>query len=198
MENPFERVMSERSNEALIKIVTAEREKYQPEALEAAEAEIQKRNIDTSNFEALTQQATVQKERVATVHSDVAGSGLRLLNFVIDTIIWLTLAALFTFPLSANNPMQLLLGYVLVFAAFIGYYYVMETKFQRTVGKFMTKTKVVQMDGTQPSNGTILVRTLSRLLPFDRLSYLFVKNGLHDYLSKTMVVRDRKEWYNRN
>ena len=81
--------------------------------------------------------------------------------------------------------MQLLLGYVLVFAAFIGYYYVMETKFQRTVGKFgMTKTKVVQMDGTQPSNGTILVRTLSRLLPFDRLSYLFVKNGLHDYLSK--------------
>lgn len=48
MENEFKKVMSERTDEELIKIVTIERGKYNPTAIEAADAEVEKRNIDPS------------------------------------------------------------------------------------------------------------------------------------------------------
>ena len=51
MENEFAKVMSERTDEELIKIVTVERGSYNPTAIEAADSEIEKRNIDTSEFE---------------------------------------------------------------------------------------------------------------------------------------------------
>jgi len=69
----------------------------------------------------------------------------------------------------------------------------MEIKFQKTVAKFITKTKVVRLDGSKPNDSEIIARTICRLIPFDGISYLFVKNGLHDYLSKTKVVKDRVE-----
>ncbi|WP_255572920.1 hypothetical protein [Hanstruepera marina] len=53
MENEFAKVMSERTNEELIKIVTIERARYNPTAIEAADAEVEKRNIDTSEFETI-------------------------------------------------------------------------------------------------------------------------------------------------
>ncbi|WP_349663302.1 RDD family protein [Cellulophaga lytica] len=51
----------------------------------------------------------------------------------------------------------------------------MEIKFQKTIGKFVTKTKVVKMNGEKPTDGDIMTRTFCRLIPFDRLSFLFVK-----------------------
>ncbi|MFC5195237.1 hypothetical protein ACFPH8_07830 [Bizionia hallyeonensis] len=42
MENEFEQAMSERTDEELIKIVTLEKNRYKPIALEAAEIEIEK------------------------------------------------------------------------------------------------------------------------------------------------------------
>ncbi len=84
----------------------------------------------------------------------------------------------------------MLLGYVIMFATFIGYYALMEIKFQKTVGKFLTKTRVIKMNGEKPENSDIISRTFCRLIPFDRISFLFVKNGIHDFLSKTKVVKD--------
>ena len=57
----------------------------------------------------------------------------------------------------------------------------------------VTKTKVVKMNGEKPTDGDIITRTFCRLIPFDRLSFLFVKNGIHDFLSKTKVVKDNVE-----
>ena len=45
MENEFAKVMSERTDAELIKVVTAERDKYNPKGIEAAELEVAKRNI---------------------------------------------------------------------------------------------------------------------------------------------------------
>jgi len=198
MENEFAKVMSERTDEELIKIVTVERERYNPTAIEAADVEIEKRNIDTSEFEKIKEQATVEKEQKQKVDSNVVGSGIRFVNFLIDFIVWLILAFIVSFIIGifvqpTDQGLLTLFGYVLIFGTFIAYYAIMEIKFQKTVGKFVTKTKVVKMNGEKPTDGDIITRTFCRLIPFDRLSFLFVKNGIHDFLSKTKVVKDNVE-----
>ena len=195
MENEFAKVMSERTDEELIKIVTVERERYTPTAIEAADTAMEKRNIDTSEFETIKEQATVEKEQKQKVDSNVVGSGIRFVNFLIDFIVWLILAVIVSFIIGifvqpTDQGILTLFGYVLIFATLIAYYAIMEIRFQKTVGKFITKTKVVKMNGEKPTNGDIITRTFCRLIPFDRISFLFVKNGIHDFLSKTKVVKD--------
>lgn len=200
MENEFTKVMSERTDQELIKIVTVERERYNPTAIEAADLEIEKRNIDTAEFEKIKEKATVDKEQRQKVDSNVVGSGTRFINFLLDFIVWLVFASLISFIIglfvpvtSENQGILTLLIYLIFFGSFIAYYAIMEIKFQKTVGKFVTKTKVVTMNGEKPENGEIIARTFCRLIPFDRLSFLFVKNGIHDFLSKTKVVKDTAE-----
>ncbi|MDO7174239.1 RDD family protein [Mariniflexile sp. AS56] len=200
MENEFTKVMSERTDEDLIKIVTVERERYNPTAIEAADAEIEKRNIDTSEFEKIREKATTEKEQKQKVDSNVVGSGIRFVNFIIDFFVWLILAFIISFiiglfiPVTAESQGILtLFVYALFFGTFIAYYAILEIKFQKTIGKFVTKTKVVKMNGEKPENGDIITRSFCRLIPFDRISFLFVKNGIHDYLSKTKVVKDTAE-----
>src|SRR5690554_731973 len=195
MENEFAKVMSERTDEELIKIVTAERDKYNPTAIEAAELEADKRNIDTSKFEEIKEKTTTERVAKEKVDANVVGSGIRFVNFLIDFIIWLILAMIVIFIIGlvvqpTDESFISLLGYILIFGTFIAYYAIMEIKFQKTVGKFVTKTKVVKMDGTKPKTSDIITRTFCRLIPFDRISFLFVRNGIHDFLSKTKVVKD--------
>ena len=191
MENEFKQVMSERTDDELVKIVTTERDRYNTNAIVAAEAEIEKRNIDTSNFERIKDRATIEKEQKLKVDSNIVGPGLRFLNFIIDLIIWIVIAAILTFPINGSNETQMLLGYLIMFGSFIGYYALMEIKFQKTIGKFITNTKVVKMNGDKPKNYDIISRTFCRLIPLDRISFLFTKNGFHDLLSKTKVIKDR-------
>ncbi|MBC9797859.1 RDD family protein [Sinomicrobium weinanense] len=198
MESEFKQVMSERTDEELIKIVTVEREKYQPLAIEAAELEIDKRNIDTLNFEQIREKATAGKVQKEKVDSNVVGSGIRFVNFLIDFIVWLVLAFILSFILGlfvqpTNQEIISLMGFILLLGTYITYYAVMEIKLQKTVGKFVTKTKVVKINGENPTDGDIITRTFCRLIPFDRLSFLFVKNGIHDFLSKTKVIKDKIE-----
>lgn len=70
------------------------------------------------------------------------------------------------------------------------YYLIFESIWQRTPGKWATKTKVVKLDGTKPSFWRILGRSLARAIPFNALSFLFGKYpyGWHDMISGTMVV----------
>jgi uncharacterized RDD family membrane protein YckC len=198
MENEFKEVMSQRTDEELIKIVTIEREGYNPTAIEAAESEIEKRNIDTSKFEEIKEVATAEKKQKEKVDSNVVGSGIRFLNFIIDFFVWLILATIISiiiglFVQPTDQGIIQIFGYILIFGTFIGYYAIMEIKFQKTIGKFITKTKVVKMNGEKPENSDIISRTFCRLIPFDRISFLFVKNGIHDFLSKTKVVKDKME-----
>ena len=198
MENKFAKVMSERTDEELIKIVTVERGSYNPTAIKAADAEVEKRNIDTSEFEKIREKATAEKEQKEKVDSNVVGSGIRFVNFLIDFIVWLVLAFIISFVIGlfiqpTDQGMISIIGYILIFGTFIAYYAIMEIKFQKTIGKFVTKTKVVKMNGEKPTDGDIITRTFCRLIPFDRLSFLFVKNGIHDFLSKTKVVKDNVE-----
>ena len=62
MENKFNEVMSQRTDEELIKILTVDRERYNPIAIEAAESEIKKRNIDTNKFEEIKKVSSIEKK----------------------------------------------------------------------------------------------------------------------------------------
>ena len=77
---------------------------------------------------------------------------IRLFHFIIDFVVWLLVVHILTFRL--KNP-QSIIAYVIIYAiyffTFIGYYYIMEVCFQRTVAKFITKSKVVNSNnGNKP------------------------------------------------
>lgn len=57
----------------------------------------------------------------------------------------------------------------------------------RSIGKFVTGTKVIMTDGTAPGLRDYFIRNISRLVPFDSVSFLG-ENGWHDSWSDTRVI----------
>lgn len=193
MENQFNKIMSQKSNEELIKITTILQDQYQPLAIDAALNELEKRNISDSEIEEITQIVTKEESQETKKAKSMAGSGLRFLNWIIDSFVWLCMAFILTLPFSTKITWQKMLCYIIIFTSYILYYYLLETKYQKTLGKFITKTKVVKNSEERPSKSDIIVRTLLRIIPFfDSASYLFIRNGLHDRLSETKVIKDIK------
>ncbi len=198
MNNEFTEAMSQRTDEELIKIVSADREKYKSIAIEAAELEIKKRDIDSNKFTEVSATAIVEKEKMQKVESDTVGSFIRFLNFLIDFIVWAMLVTIMSIVseifISSFSPLLVqFFPFIIILSTFLAYYIFMEIKFQKTIGKFVTKTKVVKLNGEKPEASDIISRSFYRLIPFDRISFLFVKNGIHDYLSKTKVIKDISE-----
>ncbi|MBL7947048.1 MAG: RDD family protein [Flavobacteriales bacterium] len=75
-------------------------------------------------------------------------------------------------------------------AMYIGFEY----KWQRTPGKFVTKTRVVNEYGDPPDLSAILLRTVIRLVPFEAFSCFGdpYSRGWHDKWSGTFVVPDEE------
>jgi uncharacterized RDD family membrane protein YckC len=79
--------------------------------------------------------------------------------------------------------------WLLILIVRILYYLFFETVLGATPAKFLTETRVIDYDGTKPSFKNILVRTLSRLVPFEAFSF-FADDGWHDKWSRTLVVKE--------
>lgn len=113
---------------------------------------------------------------------------LYIVNYLFSTISNLlyevTSIEFFYFYSNGNMLWQILIGnfnYCL-------YYFLMENYLDgRTVAKYITGTKVISTDGTKPSTRQIIYRSLSRIVPFDGLSFLG-ENGWHDKWSETRVI----------
>ncbi|MDR2955436.1 MAG: RDD family protein [Prevotella sp.] len=183
MENDFNKIMSLKSAEELIKITQIDRNDYQEIAIEAAEKELASRNIPSEEIDNITQDI-IKAEIKNTV-----SSGVRLINFIIDTLVWLVIAFLLTFPLNAHKASHMIVSYFIIIISYILYYSISEIKYQRTLGKFITKTKVVTYNEEIPKNTDIIIRTVCRFIPFDQISFLFTRNGFHDMFSKTKVIK---------
>ena len=133
------------------------------------------------------------------VTSNLAGQRARLINAMVDTvscmILWLLLS-LGLISMGFNHTIvdetgeQLPFIPIIVLPTFWGYYILAEFLFQRTIGKLLTRTKVVTTTGDKPTLKQIVGRTLSRSIPFEYLSYLGSPSGIHDTLSGTRVVRE--------
>jgi len=195
MDIGFKDVMSKRTDEELVKIVTLDRDGYQPLAVEAAEEEIKQRNIDITKIEQVKVDLKAKIEEQKEFDSKKVSSLKRFIHFIVDTfaIIFMNMIFAFILGLFINPTSQIIitiLGYLMLAASFFGYYIFMETKYQKTIGKFFTKSKVVNKNGVNPEVGEIVIRTLFRLIPFDRISFLFTLNGFHDRLSDTTVIKD--------
>ena len=136
----------------------------------------------------------------------LASRGQRFLNAVIDSlfIYILVLSAGTTIVLvaEATNNFEVsgwvenmsaveVMGYGLLIMFL--YYFLTEVYFSRTLAKLITRTVVVRSDGSKPTIKMIFIRTLSRFIIFEALSYLGeISRGWHDSLSGTYVVRKKK------
>lgn len=136
------------------------------------------------------------------VQINLASAGKRFGNYIIDIIaFWILiillgviygvfLVATDSDDVTADGSADVLL-YIIVYGIYFLYFYGMEAAFQKTLGKMITKTKVVTMDGQKPTNTNILGRTACRFIPFDAFSFLGSKAiGWHDSISKTYVIND--------
>ena len=195
MENNFTKVMSNKTDEELIKIVTVDIGKYQELAIETARNEIDSRNIDWSRFEDTIRKAEVEKYTHEKLENHTVSSQIRFLNFAIDftlifVIYFIIIPNIETF-LFLSNQFERAIYRITSFVFFIFFYYAfLEHKYQKTFGKIVTKTKVVNLKGEKAELSDIIRRTFCRLIPFDRLSYFFTRNGFHDAISKTKVIKD--------
>lgn len=127
----------------------------------------------------------------------VAGKGRRFGTLIIDYVgyyfIMFVIGIVIGIALGRPGVQTLGIGfwYFLAFAVLLGYYLFFEGIWQRTPGKFILGTVVVDLKGGKPSFGQILGRTFSRLIPFEAFSF-FGQDGWHDSLPKTKVVMTRK------
>ena len=138
-------------------------------------------------------------------HFQKASKLKRFFNSIIDTLLLYSsviLLILSTVSDSSNRgglesrELVIVLLPWLLLVGFPGYYIFCEYNFGKTLGKYLTKTKVVALDGSKPTFQKVLIRTLCRLIPYEAISFLFYESGLHDRISKTMVVEDTPDnWH---
>ncbi len=142
------------------------------------------------------------------ITSDVlANRGQRFLNFIIDYVVQIVIGAvigvviallaeftgnymLYDIVVESNNRLT---DYLLGFIILILYYLTIETLTARSLGKYITQTKIVLEDGSQPKFTDILKRSFSRLIPFEQFSFFGEDaRGWHDTISDTYVIDVKK------
>ena len=121
-----------------------------------------------------------------------AGVGTRVLNFLADmlaiSLISYGLYKWYMFYVMYwdYTPYQY---YLFLYATWFIYYFVWEALLSRTPGKYLTMTRVRNVDGMKPAFYQILLRSILRLTLIDPFFIPFLNRPLHDALSKTRVVQ---------
>jgi len=117
-----------------------------------------------------------------------ADAGKRFLNLIIDIGVVIFLILVFNKILYHHSIFSYLgMFKILDIAVVFAYFYGLENSLGQTVGKMITKTKVVNLDGGKPTTQQMLVRTFSRVIPLEPVLLIGGK-WLHDSLSQTRVV----------
>ena len=145
---------------------------------------------------------------------------LRLLNFIIDAVViyflWWLISYLiiisfnffFDFDFTnkklvevtkkngevllegGNRGELIIMMLITLLISIFNYYFILELYFQKTLGKALTGSKVIEENGEKASVKKIILRTICRFIPIDWISFIFFRNGIHDRLSKTKVIRE--------
>lgn len=134
-----------------------------------------------------------------------ASKGKRFANYFIDAILFYVVAALIgvMWAIITDAPEEIFedessfgmnIISMLLYAA---YYFVLEGGTGgKTIGKYITKTRVTDYNGHTPSSSQFIKRSLSRIVPFDGFSFLGSRDeGWHDRWSDTMVIDEGKSSY---
>lgn len=135
-----------------------------------------------------------------------ASQGLRFANYIIDLIFsYIFILIIFgvlgiVYALIADSSVEEI-GYkmeninpildrLITLSAYLLIMFLTELITQgRSIGKLITGTKVIMIDGTSPTVGNYLLRNIIRGIPLvDQLSFFADKSGLHDKWSQTCVI----------
>ena len=148
-----------------------------------------------------------QKQLSFIVQNNKATRGIRFVNYIIDSIIFHVLILFLGFflgmlysigieaPLRLISYLEVNYASKYLFISVLYFIYIFSIEYLtkgRSIGKFITKTKVVSIDGTTPTQKDFFIRNISRLVPFDGLSFLKEDGGWHDLWSDTRVVNWEK------
>lgn len=138
------------------------------------------------------------------IENNKATGGQRFANYLIDLLVLfavnfvLSMAALFIYEMTSINFFYFYNNGGIIWEFVSGYfistiYYFMWEYFSngRTVGKLVTGTRAISIDGEDASTSQIFYRSLCRLIPFNAFSFLGT-NGWHDTLSETRVIDSKK------
>jgi uncharacterized RDD family membrane protein YckC len=126
----------------------------------------------------------------------------RFINYFVDIIVFSILASfllLLFIPDAAgwiNNPEGLNLKDRLLISFLYGLYMsITEAIFKgKTLGKLITQTRAVNLDGTAISSQAAFLRGLCRLVPFEQFSGLGVPcRPWHDRWSRTLVADESRK-----
>jgi uncharacterized RDD family membrane protein YckC len=136
-----------------------------------------------------------------SLYEQPASVGQRFLNYLIDIIFFyiiviaLTAVAVISFGefiLQEDNStgMSALLQYLISYTIYVATYTFFETVTNgRTIGKMVTKTRAVKLDGSAISFNDALKRSLVRIIPVEAFS-AFGGNPWHDRWTDTKVIRE--------
>ncbi len=134
----------------------------------------------------------------------MASGTKRFINFIIDylaaiafgVVVMISIGIVagllgFEYVLEEEYPF---LENVLWFFWYSGYYIFFEFAVGgKTIGKMITRTRVVDEDGNKPDFSNIVGRSLARFIPFEMFSFLGSDaRGWHDSLSATVVIDETK------
>ena len=119
---------------------------------------------------------------------NMTGKTVRLVNFLLDSILFFVILIVFMSVFKNLIPIENMkwISAVLYFL----YYFLFEYFKRQTIGKMITKSRVVSVTGSDKSLFIrIFFRTLMRFIPIDIISYLFTYRGFHDLISETSVIQ---------
>ena len=125
--------------------------------------------------------------------SQLAKPTLRFINFITDTLV---IAVVYNF-LNSNYQITQEPGInrfnILTVVIFITYYTIFEWLTGKTIGKFLTKTKVIMENGSKISFGIAFLKSVVRLIPLIQWTYLGkVCHGWPDSFTNTIVIPDKE------
>ena len=125
--------------------------------------------------------------------------GTRFLNYLIDVLVLYFLLFIFGMVYISLNPSGFdelsesdlnLISYGFGIPFFVLYYTLLEGATKgKTIGKYITRTKVARLDGNPLTWRDAFLRSLSRLVPFEPLTG-FSGNPWHDKWTDTTVVKN--------
>lgn len=164
---------------------------FQAEAVQAAIWELERRGKHSEESEKVQEEINDKKQAQVEEKVNRLGipigtisPGIRFVHFLIDGFI----IQAFTYLINVIPVIEI--SQLFAFLMYPLYYIFFEYYYQLTPGKLISDTIVVDKKGDRPDLRIIILRTFTRLVPFEPFSCLDSNSwGWHDRWTKTYVIQ---------
>ncbi len=127
--------------------------------------------------------------------NQIQGEGTRIAHFFLDSLFIFIVSFIayrwYNFNVFFYGYPPIRFG-EFFFLFYLAYIFLFEFLFQRTPAKWMTKTKVVNLEGRRPSLWQFIIRAMVRTSMVSMFGMAWNGKPLHDTFSKTTLVSSTK------